>query len=65
MEQPVLPPDLPPPGPTKPKTWVIVLVIFVVLCCCLFGVIGLAIAFGPEILNSFGVLLLPAMAGML
>jgi len=41
--------------PSKPETWVIILVVVFVLCCCMVGVTGLIIAFGPEILGELGI----------
>ncbi|MDI6770488.1 MAG: hypothetical protein QMD04_12555 [Anaerolineales bacterium] len=41
-----------PPAPKKNNTWLIVLVVILVLCCCCFGVIGLLVGFGEDILNE-------------
>lgn len=62
MDEPVVTPPAP-PQPSKPATWVIVLVVVLVLCCCLFGAIGLLIAFGEDLLYELGLYtLLPVMA---
>jgi len=60
-------PIAPPPPPTKKSnTWLIVLVAILVVCCCCVGVIGLLIAFGPDILNELGIyVLVPALAPLI
>ncbi|OIO90961.1 MAG: hypothetical protein AUK02_00530 [Anaerolineae bacterium CG2_30_58_95] len=57
-------PIAPPPPPTKKSnTWLIAIVIVIVVCCCCFGLIGLLIGFGPDILNELGIYVLtPALA---
>ena len=58
-------PPLPPPS-RKNNTWLIVLVAILVLCCCCVGAIGLIIAFGPDILNEFGIYVLaPTLAAII
>jgi hypothetical protein len=56
-----------PPAPRKNNTWLIVLVVVLVLCCCCFGLVGLLIGFGEDILNElyyyFG--LVPALAAVI
>ena len=52
--------DLPGPPPVAPalqKTnpWIIIVAVAVVVCCACFGIVGLMIAFGPEILHELGV----------
>jgi hypothetical protein len=56
MNNPVHSPPTPNPAPqpSKPAPWVIILVVVFVFCCCVVGVIGLAGAFGPEILTELG-----------
>lgn len=62
------PPPAAQPGGTpalqKTNPWIIIIAVAVVLCCACFGVLGLLIAFGPEILHELGVtavLVLPAL----
>ena len=40
--------------PAGHPTWVIVLIIVLVSCCCLFGLVGLVIAFGGPLLQELG-----------
>ncbi len=52
----------PPVQPTNP--WIFIIAVAVVLCCACFGILGLLIAFGPDILRELGVTgmsLLPAL----
>lgn len=42
------------PQPKKLEPWVIVVVVFVVICCFCFGAIGMLLAFGGPILTEFG-----------
>jgi len=42
------------PPDKKTNIWLIVIVVVVVLFCCCFGVIGLFIGFGQDILNELG-----------
>jgi hypothetical protein len=45
---------------------VIVLIVVLVLCCCLVGAIGLAFAFGPDLMTELGLTgFLPILAGHL
>ena len=54
---------LPSPPAKKSNTWLIAIVIVVVVCCFCFGLIGLLIGFGPDILNELGIYVLtPALA---
>jgi hypothetical protein len=46
---------LPPPSaPQKTNPWIIVVAVIVVVCCSCFGMIGLLIAFGPDVLHELG-----------
>lgn len=60
---PSTPPGVP-PAPKKTNPWVIVLVVVVVLCCLCFGGIGLLLAFGQDLLNSFGIYVLAPLAAL-
>ena len=47
------PPNSPPIQKTNP--WIYIIAAVVVLCCCCAGMIGLLIAFGPDILHELGI----------
>jgi hypothetical protein len=49
------------PSPTLQKTnpWIIIVAVIIVVCCGCFGMIGLLLAFGPEILHELGLASLP------
>ncbi len=53
--------SLPPsPAPQKTNPWIIIIAVAVVICCGCFGVTGLLLAFGPEIMHELGLIsLLP------
>jgi len=54
------------PTPQKTNPWIIIVAVAVVVCCGCFGVIGLLLAFGPEVLHELGLALgLPLLTGML
>ena len=58
--------SVPPPPPQKTNSWIVVVAVVVVICCGCFGVIGLLIAFGPEVLHELGLsTLLPIPIGLL
>jgi len=58
--------SLPPPAPQKTNSWIIIIAVVVVVCCGCFGMIGLLIAFGPEVLHELGFSsLLPVLTGLL
>jgi hypothetical protein len=42
------------PALQKTNPWIIIIAVAVVVCCACFGVTGLLIAFGPEILHELG-----------
>ncbi len=71
MAEPVSPPPLPALQPTgtpaiqKTNPWIIIIAVAVVLCCACFGVIGLLIAFGPEILHELGVAAAPLLPALI
>ena len=48
------PTSAPPPAPAKTNPWVIAAAVAVVLCCGCFGVVGLLLAFGGDILEELG-----------
>ena len=53
-------PSIPPaplggvPPLQKTKTWVFIVAGILVLCCACFGIVGLLIAFGPDVLQELG-----------
>ena len=49
-------PPLPAPAPTPQKTnpWIYIVAAVILICCFCFGVVGLLLAFGPEILHELG-----------
>ncbi len=56
------PPSPAPPSKTNP--WIIIVVVAVVVCGGCFGVAGLLLAFGPEILHELGLIsLVPILTG--
>lgn len=54
MNEPIAVPPAPASQPSKFPVWAIVLIVVVVLCCCCVGVLGLILAFGPNITNELG-----------
>jgi hypothetical protein len=38
----------------KTRTWIFIVAGVVVLCCACFGMAGLLIAFGPDVLHELG-----------
>jgi hypothetical protein len=67
MNEPIAPSVVPPPAPQPSKlpAWAIVLIVFVVLCCCSIGAIGLILAFGGGILQELGLYTLLPLLGIL
>ena len=53
-------PSIPPaplggvPPLQKTRTWVFIVAAILVLCCACFGIVGLLIAFGPDVLQELG-----------
>ena len=58
---------LPPPtAPQKTNPWIIIVAVVVVVCGACCGVIGLLLAFGPEVLHELGLYaLLPVLTVLL
>lgn len=57
---------LPPSTPQRTNLWIIVIAVVVVVCCGCFGVVGLLLAFGPDILHELGLYsLLPILPAVL
>jgi len=54
MTVPPASPPPPAPAPDKTPAWIIVTAVIVVLCCVCCGVIGLLIAFVPDVLHELG-----------
>jgi hypothetical protein len=46
----------PTPAPQNTNPWIIVILVFVILCCFCVGAVGLLFAFGGPILNELGLL---------
>ncbi len=53
------PPPADPPPIQKTNPWIIIIAVAVVICCACFGILGLLIAFGPEIMNELGITGIP------
>jgi hypothetical protein len=47
------------PPAKKINPWIIIVAVVVILCCACFGLLGLVIAFGPDLLQELGLVLAP------
>ncbi len=54
-----------PPPIQKTNPWIIIIAVAVVLCCACFGILGLLIAFGPELLHELGMAGLPLLHALI
>ncbi len=58
-------PSASPPPVQGTNPWIIIIAVAVVICCVCFGILGLLIAFGPEIMHELGMVLIPVSHGLI